>query len=82
MVNTFQSIESQSTALVQFQPGHLPAMIHDAGESARRRYFEFFAAQIRNPGTRAAYIQAVRQFSDWCEKCGVGLLHISPLDTR
>lgn len=71
--------ESQSTALIRFQSDRIPILIHQAGESARDRYLEFFAAQIRNPGTRAAYAQAVRQFCNWSESIGVSLTQISPV---
>ena len=36
----------------------LPALIQAAGPKASRRFLEFFAAQIRNPNTRAAYARA------------------------
>jgi hypothetical protein len=45
-------------ALVGGGRSAVPAVIEDAGESARRRFLEFFAASIRNPNTRAAYAQA------------------------
>jgi hypothetical protein len=37
----------------------LPAAIGHAGERAAWRFVEFFAANIRNPNTRAAYAEAV-----------------------
>ena len=40
----------------------IPALIAAAGDHAARRFLEFFAANIRNPNTRAAYATAVRQF--------------------
>jgi len=33
---------------------------------AAKRFLEFFAANIRNPNTRRAYLRAVRDFADWC----------------
>ena len=33
----------------------LPAVIDDAGPQARRRFVEFFVANIRNSNTRIAY---------------------------
>jgi hypothetical protein len=33
-------------------------MIADAGEKAAEHFLEYFAASIRNPNTRAAYVQA------------------------
>jgi site-specific recombinase XerD len=70
--------------LVQARPsgGQLltvPALIADAGDHAARRFLEFFAANIRNPNTRAAYAQAVRQFLDWCQARRLGLRDIEPV---
>ena len=47
-----------------------PALIAVAGERANRRFFEFFAAQIRNPNTRRAYVRDTRAFLSWCEGLG------------
>ncbi|MBV8093757.1 MAG: hypothetical protein JO110_11075, partial [Acetobacteraceae bacterium] len=35
----------------------VPSLIADAGEPAAWRYVEFFAANIRNPNTRRAYVR-------------------------
>jgi integrase/recombinase XerD len=59
--------------------GRLPALIRNAGERAGRRFIEFFAAHIRNPGTRGAYVQAIGQFCWWCEQRSVALEQVSPL---
>jgi site-specific recombinase XerD len=48
-----------------------PALVAAAGERARIRFFEFFAANIRNIHTRRAYAQATREFMSWCENAGV-----------
>jgi hypothetical protein len=40
----------------------LPALVAVAGESAGRRFLEFFVANIRNPNTRRAYSQAATLF--------------------
>ena len=45
----------------------LPALITSAGNHARMRFLEFFAANIRNPHTRRAYGRAVAEFLAWCE---------------
>jgi site-specific recombinase XerD len=34
---------------------------------AAKRFIEYFAANIRNPNTRRAYLRAVLAFSSWCE---------------
>jgi integrase/recombinase XerC len=46
----------------------LPAIISDAGAKASEHFLEFFAVTIRNPNTRAAYVQAAAQFLRWCEQ--------------
>lgn len=63
-----------ATALV------VPATIADAGETATRRFLEFFAATIRNKNTRMAYYRAVRHFFAWSEHHQIGGLDdIEPL---
>lgn len=56
----------------------LPQIIEDAGDQARRYFFEFFVATIDNDNTRAAYARAVRDFFRWCEDREVGLNQIEP----
>jgi integrase/recombinase XerD len=56
----------------------LPALIAHAGEKASWRFIEFFAANIRNKNTRAAYARAVTQFFDWCESKRLGLYELRP----
>ena len=58
----------------------VPRIIADAGETASRRFLEFFAATIRNKNTRVAYYRAVCQFFAWCDhhKLG-GIDDIEPL---
>jgi integrase/recombinase XerD len=46
----------------------LPSLINRAGPRASWRFVEFFAANIRNKNTRAAYAQAVGQFFQWCDR--------------
>ena len=41
------------------------------GESAARRFLEFFTVTIRNPHTRRAYYRAVSALLDFCEERGV-----------
>jgi integrase/recombinase XerD len=38
---------------------------------ASERFWEFFAANIRNKNTRRAYYKAACRFSDWCEGRGI-----------
>jgi integrase/recombinase XerD len=56
----------------------LPALIARAGEQAAWRFVEFFAANIRNKNTRAAYAHAVAQFFDWCEARHLSLTDLRP----
>ena len=51
-----------------------------AGEHAQTRFWEFFAANIRNRNTRRAYAQATREFLAWCENVGVAsIADVKPL---
>jgi integrase/recombinase XerC len=57
----------------------LPALIA-AGERGQTRFWEFFAANIRNKNTRRAYAQATREFLAWCESAGVAsIADVKPL---
>jgi site-specific recombinase XerD len=57
----------------------LPAIfLADARSS--ERFWEFFAANIRNKNTRRAYYKAACRFSDWCEGRGLfDLAKVKPL---
>ena len=57
----------------------LPALIDQAGPRAKKRFVEFFTADIRNPNTRKAYARAVARFLEWCEARGLDLQSIEPL---
>jgi integrase/recombinase XerD len=58
----------------------LPQLIAAAGNTAIRRFLEFFAATISNRNTRAAYARAVFQFFAWCDRHQLGeLADIEPL---
>jgi site-specific recombinase XerD len=64
-------------------PSHplpVPAVVAAAGDQARVRFLEFFAAPIRNPHTRRAYSRAIGEFLEWCADTGVpSIAHVSPL---
>src|SRR5512132_2923935 len=49
----------------------IPGQVTAAGESARKRFVEFFTANIRNRNTRVAYLRAVSDFFEWCEESGL-----------
>lgn len=58
----------------------LPALFAGAGEREAVRVAEFFAAQIRNPNTRRAYLRAVTDFASFCEARGLTVLdQVQPL---
>lgn len=64
-----------------------PAVRHAAvpalfarSEKAAKHFLEFFAANIRNPNTRRAYLRNVRQFAAWCDTQGFDeLLDVEPI---
>lgn len=45
----------------------IPIAIEESGPEAIQRFIEFFAVTIRNRNTRGAYVQATKQFFQWCE---------------
>jgi site-specific recombinase XerD len=58
----------------------VPAAVTGAGDTAVRRFLEFFAATIRNKNTRMAYYRAVTDFFAWLDAAGIGtLVDIEPL---
>ena len=57
----------------------VPVLIAQAGRHASEHFLEFFAAQIRNRNTRAAYVQVAVQFFDWCGERQLRLDTIRPL---
>jgi site-specific recombinase XerD len=65
--------------LSRFDAGAIPALFAIAGDQSRRRFIEFFTANIRNPNTRAAYHRAVCRFADWCEKHALTLERLGPV---
>ena len=56
----------------------IPLQVAAAGETAARRFIEFFTANIRNRNTRQAYARAVSDFFRWCE--GRGLRDLNRLE--
>jgi integrase len=57
----------------------LPA-IFTARPEARARMRDFFSSHIRNPNTRRAYMEAVRQFSAFCAELGIlDLAQVAPV---
>jgi site-specific recombinase XerD len=66
-------------ALVHVKSTSLPS-IFLAHPEARGRFRDFFSSHIRNPNTRRAYREAVRQFSVFCAVNGIeDLARIEPI---
>lgn len=57
----------------------LPVLIRNESRSAKRRFLEFFTAQIRNRNTREAYYRAVSRFLAWSDARGFSLRTIEPM---
>ena len=51
-----------------------PAPLFTPTPQAARRMLEFFTAQINNPHTRRAYLNAARRFAAWCQQHRIGQL--------
>jgi integrase/recombinase XerD len=60
--------------LVRGERGRVPELVGDAGQDTSIKYLEFFAAHIRNPNTRAAYLTAAEKFFAWCGPHRIGPL--------
>ena len=70
--------KARSLTLQAADQHQLPEPVELAGDKARVAYLEFFAATIRNPNTRAAYLRAVKLFFAWCAERGIGLDDLEP----
>jgi site-specific recombinase XerD len=57
----------------------VPSIVAVAGDAAKKRFIEFFAATIRNKNTRQAYYRAVVDFFKWCDDHGFQLHDIEPV---
>jgi integrase/recombinase XerC len=67
-------------APVSAPASQVSTLVESAGDRAQTRFFEFFAAEIRNGHTRGAYAQATREFLAWCESAGVAsIADVKPL---
>lgn len=68
-----------NTILLQAGSSSVPSIFTERPE-ARSRLRDFFSSHIRNPNTRRAYMEAVRQFSAFCaEICIVDLAQVEPV---
>jgi hypothetical protein len=60
-----------NTIILHASSSSLPPSIFTARPEARSRLRDFFSSHIRNPNTRRAYMEAVRQFSNFCAEHGI-----------
>lgn len=67
-------IGAPGSALLVASSARVPAIIADAGSDTTLKYLEFFAANIRNPNTRSAYLTAAIKFFAWCDLNAIGPL--------
>lgn len=59
---------------------HLAPSLLVSQPNARKRMRDFFTSHIRNPNTRRAYMEAVRQFSSFCTEIGIAnLAQVEPV---
>ncbi len=66
-----QSIGNEGAAAFSLSPLVLQSGGSSGGESAARRFLEFFTVTIRNPHTRRAYYRAASALLDFCEERGL-----------
>ena len=68
-----------SSAIVSVSSSSLPS-VFTARPDTGKRLRDFFTSHIRNPNTRRAYMEAVRQFSGFCAEIGVAdLAQVEPV---
>lgn len=73
-------IERQADRPFALAGAGLPALFVGRAEQQATRVAEFFAAQIRNPNTRRAYLRAANEFARFCETGGLTeLSQVQPL---
>lgn len=58
---------------------NLPAVMLAEASTTQKRYIEFFAANIRNKNTRAAYLRCCTRFLSWSESLDLKLNQIEVL---
>lgn len=69
-----------SSSINVFDPRASLPSVFTARPEARRRMRDFFSSHIRNPHTRRAYLEAVRQFSAFAAELGLGdLAQVEPI---
>ena len=56
----------------------VPALIEKECPDTKRRFVEFFTANISNPNTRASYLRAVVRFCEWSDNRNMSLHQTEP----
>jgi site-specific recombinase XerD len=80
MIEPHPVLTEQGKIVVRARAYPVPRLVATAGDRARIRFLEFFAANIRNPHTRRAYGRAVADFLAWCEDSQVpAITAVQPL---
>jgi len=75
---TTQALTTGKRPVSITEAASVPAMIETAGRRAKKRFVEFFTAEIDNDNTRAAYLHSVRLFCQWCERRKIELTAVEP----
>lgn len=71
---------NKNDTLVRLDPnGIVPRVVCQAGPRAEEKFVEFFAASIRNPNTRMAYLRAIKKFFAWVEALPLSLAQLRPV---
>ncbi len=71
-------VSAESRTVATAAERAVSAIIAAAGDAARFAWEEFFAGELANRHTRAAYLRAVRRFLNWCEDRGLELPRVTP----
>lgn len=71
-------IDATDSIPARIGAGRTPALFADS-EACERRFWEFFAATIRNKNTRQAYLTACFRFADWCEAHRIALADVKSM---
>ncbi|MEE9336291.1 MAG: tyrosine-type recombinase/integrase [Granulosicoccaceae bacterium] len=78
-VQNLAVIKQSADIPARISAGQTPALFAGT-KRCEKRFWEFFAATIRNKNTRQAYLTAVYRFADWCEHYNIELEDVEPLN--
>ncbi len=77
-MNNLAVIDTTDSIPARISASRTPALFA-ASDACERRFWEFFAATIRNKNTRQAYLTACFRFADWCEVHRIALVDVKPM---